>query len=214
MFQNRLDAAKQLASALCRYKGQHPLVLAIPRGAVPMAVVTAQQLDADMDVVLVRKLRAPFMPEVAIGAIDENGKTYLAPYAQEMGADWDYLQKEKKTQLAVLQRRRQQYNAIRQPLPIAARTVIVMDDGLATGATMIAALQALRQHHPARLICAAPVAIPDALEKVRHWTDELVCLSVPEDFQGVGQFYRDFRRVEDEDVLAWLRSAADTQTAH
>lgn len=214
MFKNRLDAARQLATALSHYKGLHPLVLAIPRGAVPMAVLMAQQLGGDMDVVLVRKLRAPFMPEVAIGAIDENGKTYLAPYAQEMGADWDYLQEEKKTQLAVLQRRRQQYNAIRQPLPIAARTVIVMDDGLATGATMIAALQVLRQHHPARLVCAVPVASPDALEKVRPWADELVCLSVPEDFEGVGQFYRDFRQVEDEDVLACLRSAAGPQTAH
>lgn len=214
MFKDRLDAARQLATALSHYKGQRPLVLAIPRGAVPMAVVTAQQLGADMDVVLVRKLRAPFMPEVAIGAIDENGKTYLAAHAQEMGADWDYLQEEKKTQLAVLQRRQQQYNAIRQPLPIAARTVIVIDDGLATGATMIAALQVLRQHHPARLICAVPVANPDALEKVRPWANELVCLSAPEDFQGVGQFYRDFQQVEDEDVLACLRSAAGPQTAH
>ena len=214
MFKDRLDAARQLATALSHYKGQRPLVLAIPRGAVPMAVVTAQQLGADMDVVLVRKLRAPFMPEVAIGAIDENGKTYLAPHAQEMGADWNYLQEEKKIQLAVLQRRRQQYNAIRQPLPIAARTVIVMDDGLATGATMIAALQMLRPHHPARLICAVPVASPDAQEKVRPWADELVCLSVPEDFQGVGQFYRDFRQVKDEDVLAYLRSAAGPQTTH
>ncbi len=214
MFKNRLDAARQLATALSHYKGQHPLVLAIPRGAVPMAVVMAQQLGADWDVVLVRKLRAPFLPEVAIGAIDENGKTYLAPHAQEMGADWDYLQEEKKAQWAVLQRRRQQYNAIRQPLSIAARTVIVMDDGLATGATMIAALQVLRQHHPARLICAVPVASPDALKKVRPWTDELVCLSVPEDLQGVGQFYRDFQQVEDEDVLACLRSAAGPQTVH
>ena len=214
MFKDRLDAARQLATALNHYKAQHPVVLAIPRGAVPMALVLAQQLGADMDVVLVRKLRAPYMPEVAIGAVDESGKTYLAPYAQDMGADWDYLQEEKKTQLAVLQRRQQQYNAIRQPLPIAARTVIVIDDGLATGATMIAALQVLRQHHPARLICAVPVANPDALEKVRPWANELVCLSAPEDFQGVGQFYRDFQQVEDEDVLACLRSAAGPQTAH
>ena len=96
MFQNRLDAARQLAAALNHYKAQHPVVLAIPRGAVPMALVLAQQLGADMDVVLVRKLRAPYMPEVAIGAVDESGKTYLAPYAQDMGADWDYLQAEKR----------------------------------------------------------------------------------------------------------------------
>jgi putative phosphoribosyl transferase len=207
MFQNRLDAARQLATALKHYKGQHPVVLAIPRGAVPMALVLAQQLGADMDVVLVRKLRAPYMPEVAIGAIDESGKTYLAPYAQDMGADWDYLQAEKKTQLAVLQHRRQLYNAIRPPVAIAGRTVIVIDDGLATGATMVSALQVVRQQHPARLVCAVPVASADALEKVRPWADELVCLSTPQDFQGVGQFYRDFEQVEDQDVLTCLHSA-------
>ena len=172
-----------------------------------MALVLAQQLGADMDVVLVRKLRAPYMPEVAIGAVDESGKTYLAPYAQDMGADWDYLQAEKKTQLAVLQHRRQQYNAIRPPVAIAGRTVIVIDDGLATGATMVSALQVVRQQHPARLVCAVPVASADALEKVRPWADELVCLSTPQDFQGVGQFYRDFEQVEDQDVLHCLRSA-------
>lgn len=212
MFQNRLDAARQLAAALNHYKAQHPVVLAIPRGAVPMALVLAQQLGADMDVVLVRKLRAPYMPEVAIGAVDESGKTYLAPYAQDMGADWDYLQAEKKTQLAVLQHRHQQYNAIRPPVAIAGRTVIVIDDGLATGATMVSALQVVRQQHPARLVCAVPVASADALEKVRPWADELVCLSTPQDFQGVVQFYRDFEQVEDQDVLTCLHSAGQPKS--
>lgn len=207
MFKNRRDAAQQLATALSHYKDEHPLVLAIPRGAVPMAWVVAQQLDADMDVVLVRKLRAPYMPEVAIGAIDESGKTHLAPYTQDMGADCDYLQKEKQTQLAVLQRRRKQYDAIRHPVNASGRTVIVVDDGLATGATMVAALQMIKLHRPARLVCAVPVANADALEKIRPWADEVVCLSTPEDFKGVGQFYSDFRPVEDDEVLACLRQA-------
>jgi len=207
MFKNRLDAARQLASALNHYKDKDALVLAIPRGAVPMALLMAQQLGADMDVVLVRKLRAPYMPEVAIGAIDESGKTYLAPYAQDMGADWDYLQAEKQTQLAVLQHRRQQYNAIRPPVAIAGRTVIVIDDGLATGATMVSALQLVRRQNPACLVCAVPVASADALEKIRPWADELVCLSTPKDFQGVGQFYSNFEQVEDQDVLTCLHSA-------
>jgi putative phosphoribosyl transferase len=207
MFKDRLDAARQLARALSAYQSDRPLVLGIPRGAVPMARLMARQLGGDMDVVLVRKLRAPFMPEVAVGAIDESGQTYLAPYAQDMGADAAYLQEEKRTQLATLQRRRQQYDAIRPAANAAGRTVIVVDDGLATGATMIAALQVVRQHRPAHLVCAVPVASPDALEKVRPWADELVCLSAPEDFQGVGQFYRDFGQVEDEEVLACLRSA-------
>lgn len=213
MFKDRLDAARQLARALGAYQSQRPLVLGIPRGAVPMAHLLAQQLGGEMDVVLVRKLRAPFMPEVAVGAIDESGQTYLAPDAQDMGADAAYLQEEKRTQLATLQRRRQQYDAIRPAADAAGRTVIVVDDGLATGATMIAALQVVRQHRPARLVCAVPVASPDALEKVRPWADELVCLSAPEDFEGVGQFYRDFRQVEDEEVLACLRSADGPQAA-
>ena len=210
MFKNRLAAAQQLANALKHYQNEHPLVLAIPRGAVPMAQLIAQQLHGDMDVVLVRKLRAPFMPEVAIGAIDETGKTYVAPYAQEMGADWTYLEQEKATQLHTLQQRRAQYNAIRAPIDAAHRTVIVVDDGLATGATMLAALQAIRQHHPARLICAVPVASHEALEKIKPWVDAWVCLSVPENFHGVGQFYSDFRQVDDEDVLQILRTAAVT----
>ena len=173
-----------------------------------MAQVIAQQLGGEMDVVLVRKLRAPFMPEVAVGAIDESGKTYVAPYAHDMGADWHYLQEEKATQLQTLQHRRAQYNAIRAPIDPAHRTVIVVDDGLATGATLVAALQAIRQHQPARLVCAVPVASKDALEKIKPWADEWVCLSVPENFHGVGQFYSDFQQVEDADVLAILRSIA------
>jgi putative phosphoribosyl transferase len=211
MFKNRLDAARQLARALSVYKNQHPLVLGIPRGAVPMAQAMAEKLGGQMDVVLVRKLRAPYMPEVAVGAIDESGKTYLAPYAHDMGADAAYIQTEKAAQLATLQRRRQQYDAIRPAADAVGRTVIVVDDGLATGATMIAALQVVRQHRPAHLVCAVPVASPEALEKVRPWADELVCLSAPENFRGVGQFYSDFRQVEDEDVLKCLRLAVGVQ---
>jgi predicted phosphoribosyltransferase len=206
MFKDRLDAARQLATALRSYQDQHPLVLGIPRGAVPMAQLLAQQLRGEMDVVLVHKLRAPFMPEVAIGAIDETGQVDLTPDAPKLGADGDRLQAEKERQWATLQRRRHAYDAIRQPLDIQGRTVIVVDDGLATGATMVAALQRVRQQHPARLVCAVPVASPDALEKVRPWADDLVCLSAPQNFQGVGQFYQDFRQVSDDDVLNCWRS--------
>ena len=207
MFKNRLDAARQLAKALKAYQGQHPLVLAIPRGAVPMALLLAQQLDGQMDVVLVHKLRAPWMPEVAIGAVDEYGDTCLAEHAQDLGADSHYIQKETAIQLKTLQQRRRQYTAIRPPISPTHRTVIVVDDGLATGATMLAALKTLRQQKPARLVCAVPVASAQALEYVKPWADELVCLLVPENFQGVGQFYEDFQPVEDAAVLQMLRSA-------
>ncbi len=207
MFKNRLEAAQQLAKALKPYQGQHPLVLAIPRGAVPMALLLAQQLDGQMDVVLVHKLRAPWMPEVAVGAVDEYGNTCLAEHAQDLGADSHYIQKETATQLKTLQQRRRQYTAIRHPISPTHRTVIVVDDGLATGATMVAALKTLRQQKPARLVCAVPVASAQALEYVKPWTDELVCLLAPENFQGVGQFYEDFQPVEDAAVLQMLRSA-------
>lgn len=204
-FQDRRDAARQLAARLQAYRGQKPLVLAIPRGAVPMAKSLAAALQGDFDVVLVRKLRAPYQPEFAIGSVDESGWTYLAPHAASAGADPDYIAAEKHRQMEILRQRRVQYTPIRPPLDPAGRTVIVVDDGLATGATMVAALHGLRQRHPAKLICAVPVSSPEALKKVRPLADEVLCLQAPADFQAVGQFYRDFAQVEDDEVIALLR---------
>lgn len=205
MFANREEAARRLAQALQHYRGQRPLVLAIPRGAVPMARHIAQALQGEFDVVLVRKLRAPHQPELAIGAIDETGWAYLAPHAASTGADAAYIAAEKQRQLQLIRQRRAQYTPLRAPIDPAGRIVIVVDDGLATGATMIAALHALRQRQPARLICAVPVAPPETVEKIRPLADELICLETPTWFQAVGQFYRDFAQVEDEEVIALLR---------
>lgn len=206
MFQDRLDAARQLIKALEKYRGQNPLVLAIPRGAVPMGTCIAQALHGQLDVVLVRKLRAPFQPEVAIGAVDETGLAYLSPCAAMLGLDPQYVKDEIKLQIKTLKTRRKQYSQIRAPIPAKGRVVIVVDDGLATGSTMMSALKALRQQQPQRLVCALPVASPDALQKIQPLADETVCLSAPDDFMAVAQFYRHFPQVDDAQVLAALQT--------
>ena len=208
MFKDRLDAARQLSKALAKYQGQNPLVLAIPRGGVPMGAWIAQALNGQLDVVLVRKLRAPFEPEVAIGAVDETGLAYLSPYAATLGLDPQYVKDEIKLQMKTIKARRKQYSQARAPVEVKGRVVIVVDDGLATGATMMSALKATRQKQPRHLVCAIPVASPDALAKIKPLADEITCLSVPEDFMAVAQFYRQFPQVDDEQVFAFLKASA------
>ena len=189
LFRDRTDAARQLVAALAAYRGKHPLVLAIPRGAVPMGRIIADELGGDLDVVLVRKLGAPFNPEFAVGAIAESGWAHITDHAVSAGADQAYLQKEKQKQLETLRTRRKMYTPARAPLDPAGRIVIVVDDGLATGETMIAALHAVRSGRPSRLVCAVPVAPPDSVRRVIAHADEIVCLHTPADFYAVGQFY-------------------------
>lgn len=203
-FTDRADAARRLAAALARYKGTHPLVLAIPRGAVPMGRIIADALDGDLDVVLVRKLGAPWNAELAVGAIDETGWAFIAPWAAGEGADERYLEAEKARQMATLRRRRAEYTPHRAPLDPAGRTAIVVDDGLATGATMIAALHAVRARGPQTLVCAVPVGAPSSIDKVRPYCDDVVALLTPEDFHAVGQFYRVFDQVDDAEVVRLL----------
>ncbi len=207
MFTDRTDAALRLAGALQDYRGKNPLILAIPRGAVPMAPLIAKQLGGDFDVVLARKLRAPRMPETAIGAVDETGWTYLSPYAEVVGATEQYLAQERQIQMETMHKRRLQYDAVRHCADPAGRIVIVIDDGLATGATMIAALHGLRGRKPAKLICAVPVASPESLSEIREIADQVVCLDVPDNFYAVGQVYADFSPVEDAEVISILKAA-------
>ena len=205
MFANRQDAGRQLAKALSAYKGQHPLILAIPRGAVPMGKTLAGLLEGELDVVLVRKLTSPYSSEFALGAIDESGWAYIADYAASAGGTPEYLEREKQRQMQTLRERRAQYTPLRPPIDPAGRIAIVIDDGLATGSTMIAALHATRAKNPAKLICAVPVSPPDTLEKIRPLCDELVCLSAPPEFRAVGQFYMDFNQVSDDEVIDILK---------
>lgn len=206
MFHDRNQAAILLAEQLKDYQGKNPLILAIPRGAVPMAKIIADQLNGEFDVVLVRKLRAPEYPELAIGAIDESGWTYIADHAASVGADSEYIEIETLQQMTTIKQRRAQYTPVRPPIDPAGRVVIVIDDGLATGATMIAALHGLRSRKPARLICAIPVSPPETLRKIQPLADQVVCLDTPNNFRAVGQFYADFPQVEDKDVIKVLQS--------
>lgn len=208
LFRDREDAAVQLARELLGRPLHDPLVLAIPRGGVVTGAVLARELDAELDVVLSRKLRAPFQPEYAIGAISEDGVVALNPTAQEMlELPEGYLESERRHQIAEINRRRKLIRATRPAASIADRSVIVTDDGIATGSTMISALQTIRKQHPHELIVAVPVASPDRLAEVRRWCDDAVCLLAPDNFWAVGQFYDDFAPVEDEEVVRLLRES-------
>jgi predicted phosphoribosyltransferase/dienelactone hydrolase len=213
LFRDRIEAGHRLAKALHAHQGRSPLILAIPRGAVPMGRALADELQGELDVVMVRKIGAPHNPEFALGAVDEGGWVYRNPWAGSDPATLEYIESESRVQLDVLRRRRAQYTPGRAPVDPAGRIVIVVDDGLATGSTMIAALHALRSRKPARLICAVPVAPPDVLDKIGAYADEVVCLHTPADFQAVGQFYRHFDQVEDEEVIAVLRRGQGARAA-
>jgi predicted phosphoribosyltransferase len=205
-FENRAQAGQMLARRLEMYRNQHPLVLAIPRGAVPMGKIVADALNGELDVVLVRKLRAPHNPELAIGSIDETGVVYLDPDTRDL---WDepYLEGEKKVQMETLRRRRQMYQPAGSPIDAAGRIVIVLDDGIATGSTMIAALRAVRARHPAKLIAATGVASADTLRLIRGEADDVVCVETPDVLFAIGYHFRDFSQVSDDDVVATLREA-------
>lgn len=207
-FRDRTDAARRLVAALADYRGRKPVILAIPRGAVPMGRIIADELGGELDVVLVRKLGAPGNPEFAIGAVDERGTIMLnAQSAEWAGADDDYVRHEAAHQLALIRARRMQYRSGQAPVPLKDRIAIVVDDGLATGSTMVAALRATRAQHPSRLVCAVPVAAQDSLAQVASYADEAVCLATPRPFGAVGLFYRDFSAVSDAEVIEMLAAA-------
>lgn len=206
MFINREDAARQLAEKLMGLDLHDPLVLAIPRGGVVIGSVLARAIGADLDVVLSRKLRAPDQPELAVGAVSEDGEVYLNRHAQDVpNVTEDYLIAERRHQVAEMARRKKLFRAVRPQAPIIDRTVIVTDDGIATGSTMIAALQMLKAQGPHEVIVAVPVATPERIEEIQHWCDHVVCLLAPEEFWAIGQFYVDFSAVEDDRVVELLR---------
>lgn len=204
LFENREHAARLLARRLSAYyKNKNPLVLAIPRGAIHMAEIIADTLGGEVDVVLVHKLRAPGQPELAIGAIDEAGNVFLSRYALDI--DETYLAVEKQAQLEMLRKRRARYTPSRAPIDPHDRIVIVVDDGIATGSTMTAALRSIRESKPKKLVGAVAVASPRAARAMSREADAIVCLEVPAEFYAVGEFFRDFSQVSDDEVTAILQ---------
>ncbi len=215
-FTDREHAARQLAERLSRYRNRHPLVLAIPRGALPMGEIIARWLGGDLDVVLVRKMGAPDNPELAMGAVDEKGNLYFEPWAVQAGLPEEWIGEESRRQKEVIAKRRAAYTPIHPALDPRGRTVIVVDDGVATGATMAAALHLLRSQGPARLVVAVAVASREAFRRLAALADEVVCLETPEPFGAVGEFFLDFREISDREVeriLAGYRSPEDGEPA-
>jgi len=206
-FVDRKDAGQQLAKALAHYKDKQPVVLALPRGGVPVAAEIAAALDAPLDLILVRKIGAPFQPELAMGAVVD-GMTPITVRNEEVitlsGVSESEFNAVRDQELAEIERRRKRYLGDRPHPQIAGRTVIVVDDGIATGATTRAALRATRMRKPSKLVLAVPVAPTDSLKELRGEADEIVCLEDYEEFGAIGLFYSDFRQVSDSEVIDML----------
>lgn len=205
-FKNRDEAASQLAERLIAYKGQNPLVLGVPRGALPMARTIADALGGELDVVLVRKLRAPGQPELAIGAVDEAGTVLKGAYFDV--ADEEYLRDEIRTQQDVIRARREMYTRAQKAIDPAGRIVVIVDDGIATGSSMLAAIRSVRARKPQKLVVAIGVAPAQSLGTIQAEADEVVCLYAPFDFYAVGQFFEDFSEVTDDMVVTALTRPA------
>jgi len=207
MFMDRADAGRQLAERLLHVTDENPVVLALPRGGVVVGAAIARQLHAPLDVLVVRKLGAPYQPELAIGAIIDGSppqKVLNEELIRMLAVTEQYIDNESQRQLTEARRRQDAYRRGADAADIAGRTVVVVDDGVATGATMKAALAALRHGEAKRLLLAVPVGAPQAIDILKRQVDELICLHAPWGFQAVGAFYRHFAQTTDEEVVSLL----------
>jgi putative phosphoribosyl transferase len=211
-FADRAEAGRELAAQLVRLRLAKPIVvLALPRGGVPIGVEVARALDAPLDLLLVRKIGLPWQPELALAAVvDGTPPDIVVDEAVRRGTDIDdaYIEAQAEQELVEIRRRRSVYLRGRPPVDVESRTAVVVDDGIATGTTMRAALKALRRRRPARLVVAVPVAPPDTIEALAGEADQIVCLEQPEPFHAVGLHYREFHQIGDDEVLAALSAAA------
>jgi putative phosphoribosyl transferase len=217
-FADRAEAARALAQRLAAMHLAPPIVvLALPRGGVPIAAEVARVLHAGLDLVLVRKIGVPWQRELAVAAVvdGEQPEIVIDDEVQRLaGVDRDYIEAQALIELKEIERRRQVYLRGRTPLPLTGATAVVVDDGIATGTTVRAALKALRRRRPARLVLAVPVAPHDTVLALRAEVDDLVCLAEPEPFHAIGLHYDDFHQVGDDEVIAALDEAASPRTAN
>lgn len=209
-FVDRVEAGCLLGRRLAALKLVDPVVLALPRGGVPVAAEVARALHAPLDLLMVRKIGAPGQRELAVAAVVDGGDPQIVVNVETLrlsGADRAYVDAEAKHELKEIQRRRALYLRGRAPVPLAGKCVVVVDDGIATGTTVRAALKALQRSKAARLVLAVPVAPADAVAQLRAEVDDLVCLSQPAFFRAVGAHYRDFHQIEDDEVIGLLDAA-------
>jgi len=214
-FTDRTEAGRKLASALAAYKGQNAVVLALPRGGVPVAAQVAEALKAPMDLILVRKIGVPMQPELAMGAVVDGAKPLIVrneDVIQLAGIEEAEFKRVCDEELAEIERRRKLYLGGRERVEVEGRVTIVVDDGIATGATTRAALRATRARKPKTLILAVPVAPTDSLAAMKGEADEVVCLEDYESFGAIGFYYSDFRQTSDQEVIDTLARYAPAPT--
>ncbi len=207
-FRNRAEAGRKLAAALAGYRGQDPVILALPRGGVPVAAEVAAALDAPLDLILVRKIGVPFEPELAMGAIVDGGSPLIVrneDVIRQAGIAEADFKAVCDAEFSEIERRRKRYLGNRGAADVKAHTAIVIDDGIATGATTRAALRATRMRNPKRLVLAVPVAPTESLAELRGEADDVVCLEEYDAFGAIGFYYSDFRQVPDEEVIDILK---------
>ncbi|MFB9261921.1 phosphoribosyltransferase [Bradyrhizobium erythrophlei] len=208
LFQDRTDAGRKLAKALLNYKSRHPVILALPRGGVLVAAEVAAELDAPLDLLLVRKIGLPSQPELAMGAMADGEEPTIVRNDEVIelsGVSEQEFEEVCREEHAELERRRQRYLGDRARSEVKGRVAIIIDDGIATGATTLAAIKAARKREPKELVLAIPVAPLDTVKRLHPEVDAIVCLDTPQDFGAIGYFYRDFRQINDDEVIAILR---------
>ncbi|WP_417622481.1 phosphoribosyltransferase [Parasphingorhabdus sp.] len=209
LFADRRDAGRQLAARLADKAAENPVILALPRGGVPVAYEVAKALDAELDLLMVRKIGAPGWPEYGMGAVIDGANPQLVmneDIVRQIAPSPEYIRNEVQRQLAEIERRRKIYCGDRKPVDLADRTIIIVDDGIATGGTVKAALKGVQENRPRRTILAVPVAPRSTLAELESQCDEIICLHVPVDFGAVGAFYQNFNQTEDSEIISLMDS--------